>query len=718
MKPEQDLRIVSTRVLTGPNVFAPLPLVRLELALGRYAQATLASLGEGFRRNAIALLPSIGEGAGNDSHDPFHAPGSGFAWLIGEIALDLQRHLGAEVRHCRAEPVSPAGVCAVQYALWDDEVARRAAGLAVDLLLRLMSVSASAGPWSAAQEREQVLKRLRPHALDLITMAMVRAAVGRDIPWYRLVPRKQFVQLGQGARQKHIRESASTHTSSTGRYLSKDKNATNALLARIGIPVPPQRLVTSVEEAVEAAAALGFPVVTKPLDRGNGKGVSVGLQHADAVRWGFSEAAKYGDEVIVERFVAGEDHRILVVDGRMVAAAKRIPGHVVGDGERTIAQLVELINADPRRGTEYDQVMVRLEFDAQAAQVLGEAGLTRESIPARGEVVPLRRTANVSTGGTCEDVTERIHPDNRDAAIRASRVLGLNVAGADFLSTDITRSYREIGGGICEVNFSPGLRPHWNANPERDVVGPILETMFPPGAESRIPIAAVIGGSAGGVCRLLAHVLACPGRHVGLATAEGVEIDGRLLASGDMTGPGGASALLLDPSVDAAILECSLPALITHGLTVDRCDVAAVLPASARTGRGREERAAMGILIGAAKTAVVLDPDDPDYPGWSSGLTPERLILAGARVPNERLAAHRAAGGRALTLSGANKDLALEAHAGDRRLWALPRAEIPLLHAARPDAAGILCAAAALALGLGVEAERLLAALRSQPPQH
>ena len=706
------VRITDAQVFTGPNVHAPLPLVRLELALGRYARTTLASLGEGFRRNAMALLPGLEEDTGNAPQDAFQATGTGCAWLIGEIALDLQRQLGAEVRYCRAQAASPAGAFIVQYELWDDGVARGAGALAVELLLRMAGASSPpSSPWNAGQERESVLKRLRPHALDLITMAMVRAAVQRNIPWYRLVARKPFVQLGQGARQKHIRESASNLTSSTGRYLSKDKNATNALLARIGIPVPPQRLVTTVEEAIEAAAALGFPVVTKPLDRGNGKGVSVGLRDAEGVRWGFNEALRYGEQVIVERFVAGEDHRILVVGGQMIAAAKRIPGHVVGDGERTIAQLVAVTNADPRRGSEYDQVMVRLEFDAQADQVLTEAGLTRDSIPARGRIVPLRRTANVSTGGTCEDVTERIHPDNRDAAIRASRVLGLNVAGADFLSTDIARSYREIGGGICEVNFSPGLRPHWNANAARDVVGPILETMFAPGAVSRIPIAAVTGASAASACRMLAHLLAGQGRHIGLATGRGVEIDGRLLAAGDMTGPAGASALLFDPSVDAAILECAPLAVLAHGLPVDRCDVVGIVASAGETAEGPGAKAAVRVLISAAN-AVVLDPDDPEYLDWSGGLSVERLILAAPRTPHDRLDAHIAAGGRAVILSRANNELALDVYAAGKKMWALSAAETPHLSAARRESAAAICTAVALAIGLGLDADQIAAALR------
>ena len=732
------MRIVSTEVFYGPNVHARSPLIRLGIELGAFRDRTPASFGDRFMRNLQALLPALVESSRGDG--ALATPGIGFALLVAEIALDLQRHLGAEVRFCRAESDMRSDPCRVLYALWDDGVACPAAQLALDLLLRLIEAAEKTAAWDAGAERERMLKALRPQALDLITMAIVREAVKRAIPWYRLVPRKPFVQLGQGRRQTHIRESATCHTSSTGRYLSKDKNATNALLARVGIPVPPQRLVNTVEEAIEAARTLGYPVVTKPLDRGNGKGVSVGLSHADAVRWGVGEALRYGDQVIVERFVAGEDHRILVIDGRMVAGAKRIPGHVVGDGERTIAELVELTNADPRRGREYDKVMVKLEFDAQAEQVLTEAGLTPESIPERGRIVPLRRTANVSTGGTCEDVTEIVHPDNRDAAVRAARVLGLNIAGVDFLSTDITRSYREIGGGICEVNFSPGLRPHWNANAARDVVGPIVDTMFPPGSASRIPVAAMMGeGGAADACRLLGHILQCSGGQVGVATARGVEIGGRLAAAGDMTGPDGARTLLFDPSVEAAVIECPAAAILRCGLAIDACDVVVILPrlteagtntqtAERETGRraapGRVEEgggrdqvdasAAAHVLIQTGKTAVVLSADDPAHLDLARGLPAERLVWTRAGEPADAIRAHLDAGGRAVILSRSNRDLELRAGSGAGRSWTLP-AGLFEPGSGSADARRAVCAAVAAAWALGVPIDRIQAFLTNAP---
>jgi cyanophycin synthetase len=709
------MRLTDAEAFTGPNVHAPIPVVRSTLDLSGLAGQAPVRLGDRFRRHVLELVPNLELAGSLPDHCGSDTDSSGFALLFAEVALELQRNLGAEVTYRRVEPITAPNTYCVIYELWDEGVALPAAQLAVEALLRLIDAvqsptAAGAKWWNTAEQRERMLKQLRPEALDLITMAMVREAVKRGIPWYRLVPRKPFVQLGQGHRQKHIRESATSHTSSTARYLSKDKNATSLLLARIGIPVPRQRLVTSVEQALQAAEDIGYPVVTKPLDRGNGRGVSVGLAHADALRWGFAEACKYGEQVIVEQFVAGEDHRILVINGRMVAAAKRIPGHVVGDGDRTIAELVAAANEDPRRGHEYDKLMVRLEFDAQADQVLAEAGLTRDSVPSRGEIVPLRRTANVSTGGTCVDVTEIIHPDNRDAAIRASRVLDLNIAGADFLSTDIARSYREIGGGICEVNFSPGLRPHWNANPARDVVGPIVDTMFPPGAQCRIPIVALTG--AAGVteaCRLLAHMLGVMGQRIGMATQLGAEIDGCLAVDGNMANVQGARTLLFDPSVEAAIVECAADDILRHGLAFRACDVTAVLDLNPPEGITRPVSAAdharaSRVVVQAATRALVLNADDALCLMLSEASQTRRLCLISVRPENQTVAAHVAAGGLAAVLAGSAPD-ALILYDSGKTVLELSKIATGLGSGpGREFAYSALCAAAsAYVLGVGVD---------------
>jgi cyanophycin synthetase len=698
------VKIVATEVFCGPNVHAKLPLVRLHLDLGPRATHAPASLGERFREKLLELVPGIEPAALDAECRSRGAEGCAAALLVAEIVLELQRGLGAEVRYRSLARGSAPSACRVDYELWDEAVAVPAAQLALDALSDLIEAARAPGviEWDAAEQRERMLQRLRPESLDLITMAMVREAVKRGIPWYRLVARKPFVQLGQGCRQKHVRESATADTSSTARYLSKDKNATSLLLGRVGLPVPQQRLVNTVEEALDAAAALGFPVVTKPLDRGNGKGVSVGLEHADAVRWGYGEARRYGDQVIVERFLSGEDHRILVIDGKMIGAAKRIPGHVVGDGEHTVEALVTRANEDPRRGNEYDKLMVRLEFDAQAEQVLSHAGLQRDSVPARGQVVPLRRTANVSTGGTCVDVTESVHPDNREAAIRATRVLGLNIAGVDFLTTDITRSYREIGGGICEVNFSPGLRPHWNANPSRDVVGPIVATMFPPGAPAKIPLAAVMGEHAPAACRVLARLLAADGSIAGSATRAGVEIGGHRVAAGNFANEAGVRALLFDPLVALAALECEPRTIVGRGLAVRELDMLIVLGMGDGAGAGPAERlCAAQVLIEVTSGMVVLDAEDPQCAQLVELARGRQVGLVGIRADDERVRAQVTAGAITAVLAGDDIHQRLVIRMGREVVL-----DVPSVVAGRSTGALLAAAMVAFRLGIGPEQMR------------
>jgi len=354
--------------------------------------------------------------------------------------------------------------------------------------------------------------------------------------------------------------------------------------------------------------------------------------------------------------------------------------------------------------------MVRLEFDAQAEQVLAEAGLKRDSVPARGQVVPLRRTAKVSTGGTCVDVTETIHPDNRDAAIRASRVLGLNIAGADFLTIDITRSYREIGGGICEVNFSPGLRPHWNANPARDVVGPIVDTMFPPGAQCRIPIAALTGATgATEACRLLAHMLGSTGQRIGMATTLGAAIGGCLAVVGDMANDQGARTLLFDPSVEAAVLECTAEDILRHGLAFRACDVAAVLAltppnGNARPGPAAEQTRASRVVVQAATGALVLNADDSLCLTLNDGSQKRRLCFISVRPENQTVASHVAAGGLAAVLASNGADNLILYDGGKPVLELSGYATALVSGSNRELAYSALCAAAsAYALGVGVD---------------
>jgi len=363
--------------------------------------------------------------------------------------------------------------------------------------------------------------------------------------------------------------------------------------------------------------------------------------------------------VIVENFISGDDHRLLVVNGELVAATRRTPGHVVGDGTQTIAQLVDVVNADPRRGVGHEKVLTRIVLDAQAEMMMERVGYTAESVPKAGETVFLRSTANLSTGGTATDVTDVIHPDNRDMAVRAIRAIGLDVGGVDFLTTDITESYKTIGGGICEVNAAPGFRMHVSPSEgtPRDAAGPVIDMLFPQGTPSRVPIAAVTGTNGKTTtARMLAHITKMAGYTPGLTTTDGVYIDGQRTVEGDMTGPVSARMVLSDPQIDIAILETARGGLIRAGMGVPKVNVGAVLNVQSDhlglKGIDTLEQLAevKRIVVEVATDCAVLNADDPNVLKMS-GYTDAKVICYVTMNPSHALVReHVRAGGRACAL--------------------------------------------------------------------
>jgi cyanophycin synthetase len=402
--------------------------------------------------------------------------------------------------------------------------------------------------------------------------------------------------------------------------IASDKEETNRILEALGLPVPKQRLVYREEEAAIQAERIGYPVVVKPLNANHGRGVSLDLTDAEHVRTAFGQARKHSRGVLVERFLSGLDHRMLVVNGDLIAVSKRVPGHVLGDGTHTVEELVEIVNQDPRRGVGHEKVLTRLEFDYQADRLLENLGYTRSTVPPDGEVVFLRSTANLSTGGTAVDVTDIVHPDNAAMAIRAVTAIGLDVGGVDFLTEDISRSYKEIGGGICEINAAPGFRMHVapSEGTPRDAAGPVMEMLFQPGTPSQVPIAAITGTNGKTTtARMLAHIHKLAGKTVGLTTTDGVYIDGQRTVAGDMTGPVAARMVLSDPFVDVAVLETARGGLLRAGMGYRYCDVAACLNvAEDHLGlRGIETIEQLAevkrIPIEVARDTAVLNADDP-----------------------------------------------------------------------------------------------------------
>jgi cyanophycin synthetase len=364
-----------------------------------------------------------------------------------------------------------------------------------------------------------------------------------------------------------------------------DKRVTKRMLEAAAIPVPRGAVVTTADEAVLFAASLGSAVVTKPVNGNHGRGISTGLLGEREVRDGFAAASRVSREVIVEQHLPGRDHRVLVIGGTVVAVAERVAAEVVGDGVSTIAELIARLNSDPRRGVGHEKVMTRVHLDAPLTALLDAKGLSLDSVPASGDVVVLRQTANLSTGAEAIDRTDELHPSVRSIAERAAAIVGLDIVGIDLLTSDIGRPLTETGGGIVEVNAAPGFRMHLqpSAGRPRDVAGAVIDLLYPPRTRSRIPVISVTGTNGKSTTVLMiAHILATAGAgRLGVTTTSGVTIDGHVVRSGDSSGPKSARLVLGDPTVDAAVLETARGGILREGLAYDRADVGVVLNVSA-----------------------------------------------------------------------------------------------------------------------------------------
>ena len=663
------MRILDRSVYVGPSLYAHFPVIKLELDLGELEAWPTGRLGEEFIDALADALPGLAE------HGCSYGEPGGFfrrmrddegTWLghvLEHVAIELQNVAGESVTFGKTRGTGEPGIYSVVY-----EYAQRDEGIAAgELGLRLLCSllpghirPADSVPdgWSWAEARDEFIRFAQKRALGPSTASLVRAAELRGIPWLRLND-QSLIQLGHGKYQQRIQATVTGRTPHIAVELASDKEETNKILATLGLPVPKQELVQSDAQAVRAARRIGYPVVTKPYNGNHGRGISIRLMTDAEVVQGFAVAREHARSVIVETFLEGDDHRLLVVNGELVAATRRTPGHVVGDGVHTIAELVDIVNQDPRRGVGHEKVLTRLELDAQAHRMMERAGMAADSVPIEGQVVHLRSTANLSTGGTATDVTDVIHPDNRDMAVRAVRAVGLDVGGVDFLSTDITESYRTIGGGICEVNAAPGFRMHVapSEGTPRDVAGPVIDMLFPPGAPSRVPIAAITGTNGKTTtARILAHITKMAGFTPGLTTTDGVYIDGQRTVQGDMTGPVSARMVLADPQIDIAVLETARGGLLRAGMGVNEVSVGAVLNVQADhlglKGIDTLEQLAevKRVVVEVASDCAVLNADDPLVLRMS-GYTDAKNICYVTMNPSHTLVReHIRAGGRACAI--------------------------------------------------------------------
>lgn len=577
------IEIREMSILRGPSIWGRSAAIRLLVDAGGMANWKISQVPE-LADRLIGLLPSLADDESTDHSIGTFAgrlqAGISLSDVLLHLALEAQRLAGASVRYGQVLSSPDLNHENVVYGYEQAEVGVAAGEFAVRLLNHVLH---GAEPdLDARKELEaQVIRLAERLSFGPSTQTIVRAAEQHGIPVLRLDPDRSLVQLGHGRFQKRIWTTLTSETSDLGAKLAADKHLTNRLLRDIGVPAPPGIAVRTIEDAIRHAKLIGYPVVLKPLDGNHGRGVCTNLRDEQTVRNAFPAAmaeSRSGD-LLVEAHVVGRDFRIVVVNDAVVAVSERVPAHVVGDGEQTVSGLIDRTNADPRRGIGHEKILTRITIDRATLDLLASQGVTLESVPQAGDIVWLKQTANMSTGGTAIDRTDEIHPDNALAACEAAMAIGLDVAGIDFVTPDIARSFREVGGGIVEVNAGPGFRMHTHPTEgtPRPVGQAVIDMLFAPGVPTRVPIVAVTGTNGKTTTtRMIAHIMRTAGRTVGLTTTDGIEIDGRLVASGDMAGPASAQLVLRHPRVDCAVLETARGGILRTGLGFDRCDVAVV----------------------------------------------------------------------------------------------------------------------------------------------
>ncbi|NLZ12413.1 MAG: cyanophycin synthetase, partial [Alcaligenaceae bacterium] len=497
------------------------------------------------------------------------------AHVLANAALRLQALAGCPVSFFRVSPTLEHGLFQVVVEYTEEDVGRQA----LDDARALCEAALSDQPFDVPA----VLARLRELDEDVrlgpSTGAIVQAAHRRGVPYHRLT-QGSLVQFGWGRKQRRIQAAETDRTSAIAEAIAQDKELTKRMLASAGISVPEGQIATDADQAWQVAQAVGLPVVVKPRDGNQGKGVAVNLQSREAVLEAFEVASAICDDVIVERYFPGHDFRLLVVGNQLVAAARRDPPQVIGDGVHTVAQLVDVVNADPARGEGHGTSLTRIRIDDEIARsTLARQGYTADSIPDNGVLVALRSNANLSTGGSATDVTDQVHPELAEVAVAAARMVGLDICGIDLVAQNVFEPLTKDNGCIVEVNAAPGLRMHLapSFGKPRLVGEAIVDHMYAPGENGRIPIVAVAGTNGKTTTtRLVAHLLGVNGQCVGMTNSDGVYVGSQCIDTGDCSGPRSARHVLLHPYVDAAVFETARGGILREGLAFDRCDVAVV----------------------------------------------------------------------------------------------------------------------------------------------
>ena len=721
------MKLVARRALHGPNIHASRPVCLAVIDLEALDQVSSAAI-PGFIDGLLAAVPSL---AGHRCSprrvggfvERLRA-GTYMAHVVEHLTLELQCLAGQPAGYGRARRV--AGMprhYRVVFAFVTEHVAEAALELAMEVVAALAAGKPPLVDAGVARLRQLA----QADALGPSTRAIVEAAARRGIPALRLTAHASMFQLGWGAKQQRIQATMTSKTSHIAVGIASDKELTKRLLREVGLPVPQGCTVSTFEAALAAAQRIGGLVAIKPLCGNHGKGVTTAVSGAEAVQAAFYRALQFGRQVIVEQHIEGDDYRVLVVGKRVVAAARRVPPEVTGDGHSTVRQLVDAVNADPRRGDGHENVLTKIRLDEVADQELLRQGLDARAVPAAGQAVRLRCNANLSTGGTAQDVTGQVHADTVLACVRAARRIGLDVAGIDLVCADIGLPLAGQGGAIIEVNAAPGIRMH-----EQPSVGPgrragraIVDGLFAADDDGRVPVIAIAGSSGKTATALLiGRLLQQLGLVAGVATSAGITVAGRRIADGDGTDCTSAQTVLACPDVQFAVLETAASDVLAHGLGFDHCDVGIVLnvqdvrddPPHARVRiehDGLETSTdmvkAQGLVAATAHKAVVLNADDAACVQLAArARRGTEVFYFGGDAAHPAMASHIAAGGLAVYMQHG------------MLMWAAGNRHLPLIAAARlPGALGkstphdcvnALAALAAL-LALGLPHDRITAAI-------
>jgi cyanophycin synthetase len=573
------MRILEISVMRGPNYWSTSKhkLIVLKLDIEEMEERPTNEI-KGFADRLEAMFPSLyhhrcSEGVAGGLFKRVRE-GTWMGHVVEHIALEIQTLAGMDCGFGRTRSTGEKGIYNVFFSYQEEKVGRYAAYAAVDIAQAL----ADGRPYDLEADLKKMRKIRDREALGPSTAAIVEEAQRREIPVTRFGQGSR-VMLGYGINQKHVQATIASTTGNLAVEIACDKEETKRLLEAAAIPVPNGVIVYDEDDVYDAIDELGFPLVIKPVNGNHGRGATINIKTEEQAIDAFGIAQKISEGVIVERYVQGDDYRLLVINHKLVAAAKRTPAAVTGDGVSSIRELIDKENADPRRGDGHDNVLTKIEVDAITEKILEEKRLTMKSVLRKDEVLHLKKTANLSTGGTATDVTDIVHPYNVFLAERVSRIIGLDICGIDIIAPDLTEPLNKNGGAVLEVNAAPGFRMHIAPSEglSRNVAEPVIDMLYPEGTSSTIPIVAITGTNGKTTTtRLIAHIAKTAGHKVGYTTTDGIYVQGKLVREGDCAGPASAEFVLRDPTVDFAVLECARGGILKSGLGFPQCDIGIV----------------------------------------------------------------------------------------------------------------------------------------------